>query len=99
MESVNGVIQRVYKVSNHKVIDMQMVESPVFQFSIKQTLVDIDEMEKCRVSGLPMPQEACAIMMTMTQPETFAIFNFLFEYMKDYQAAMSILLQNNKEDE
>ena len=95
MRSENGVIQVAYKINDHKIIDMKITESPFFQCSVTQTVYDIDEAERCRLAELPMPP-ASSIMLCMTQPETFSLFNFLFEYMKDYQAAMSIL---KKEDD
>jgi len=65
MDTINGVIQKVYRISDHKVLDMKIIESPNFQLSVTQTFYDIDEGERCRLSGLPMPP-ACSIMVCMT---------------------------------
>jgi hypothetical protein len=96
MDTTNGVIQRTYRISDHKVLDMKIVESPNFQCSITQIFYDIDEAERCRIAELPMP-EACSLMVCLTQSEMFGLTNFLTEYIKDYQAAMSIIPQKEEQ--
>lgn len=95
MESINGIIERQFKVSENKIIGIKIIESPSFQLSIQQIFCDVKEAERLIAEGLPQI-EASSVMMVMTWPETTALTNFLFEYVKDYAAANSILQKKHE---
>jgi ferritin len=90
MESIDGVIEQGYKVNDNKVIILKIVESPSFQFSITQQFLDIKENERLISEGLPLIQIS-SLMTVMTYPESCVVFNFLFEYVKEFQKANKLM--------